>query len=743
MTSPRVLHIRASRFVGGPERQILRYAQLANADGITSTIASFVGDGEGDALLSAAEAQGSPTLPLPAGSIAALQALVGSLRATPQAAICTHGYKADILGILAGRFTGTPVISFLRGWTAEDARVRAYESLNRALLGFTQRIVCLSETQRDQMAPYRGQKVRVVTNAVEACVTDRSAARSLLRERFKLPANAMVVASAGRLSPEKGTSYLVEAAKALVSEFPAAHFIFFGDGVLRPELEARAAETPNLYFAGHCADFRDLVAGLDLLVNPSLAEEMPNVVMEAMAAGVPVVATAVGGVPEIASAEGVLKLIPPQSVNAMVDSVRALLADPATATALGEAGRQRMLQSYSPARQQQQLLEVLADFLPPQTNLAPLPASPFISIVIPVRNEERHLGRVLQQLAEQEYPAGRYEILVADGNSNDSTREVVEYFARQSSVNTRLLANPKQLSSAGRNVGVLASRGDIVAFIDGHCQLPSNRLLANIANLMQSTGAAVLCRPQPLHADGNTQFQEALAHTRATIIGHGRDSTIFEMQHERFVNPTSSGAIYRVEVFEQVGLYDENFDACEDVEFNHRVLQAGFFAYSSPRIAVNYSPRTGLRPLWRQLVRYGRGRYRFMRKHQDGISLAQLVPAVFILWLTASGVAGLFMPTAAWAFLGTLLLYGVVTIGFAIQLSFRYGWLHLLISPAVYGCIHGGLGVGFWREALFGRKPQSGSAANVAFRRNPLQPGSSRQDPRPEVELTSATSNKG
>lgn len=739
MTPRSVLHIRASRFVGGPERQILRYATLTELAGVTSTVATFIGDGEGEALLEAASAQATEVLRLPQGTISAYSKLVSFLKNTPQTLICTHGYKADILGILAARRTGTPVVSFLRGWTAEDAKVRMYEALNRGLLRFSDRIVCLSETQRSEMdgAGYR-DKTRVVVNAAEPFTGDQAVARKWLRERLELPANATVIACAGRLSPEKGTSFFIEAARNLAAEFPQVHFVIFGDGALRSELAARCASQTNIHVAGYRRDFHDLVGGIDILVNPSLSEEMPNVVLEAMAAGVPVAATAVGGVPEIATAKPVIELIEPHSTDAIAQAVRRLLLDPAAAKRLGEAGQSRIRSGYSPQRQQQQLLALLEEFTP-AGELAPLGTHPFISIVMPVRNEEAHILAVLKQLEDQDYPTDRYEVLVADGRSTDGTRQVVEEFGRSSRVASRWLDNPRQLSSAGRNVGVQASRGDVIAFIDGHCQIPSRTLLKDITELFQKTGAGCLCRPQPLHVEGNTRFQEALAHTRATIIGHGRDSTIFDMENERFVNPSSSGAIYRAEVFEKVGMYDERFDACEDVEFNFRVWKAGFTAFSSPRLAVYYSPRKSLGALWRQLMRYGRGRYRFMRKHADAVSVAQLIPAGFVFWLAFLACSTWFSPIAMWAMAGTIALYLVVTMGFAVRLSLRYGWHYLFISPAVYGCIHWGLGIGFWREALFGRKLSSRASEVRRFER----PHSQRNnDQEPGVELTSATSNK-
>src|ERR1700680_1163159 len=102
---------------------------------------------------------------------------------------------------------------------------------------------------------------------------------------------------------------------------------------------------------------------------------------------------------------------------------------------------------------------------------------PFLSIVMPVRQEELHIGAVLAELEIQDYPHDRIEVLVVDGNSTDGTEKVVKEFAQQSSFSVRLLHNPAQLSSAGRNVGVRNARGAYVIFIDGHLHVASKTLL--------------------------------------------------------------------------------------------------------------------------------------------------------------------------------------------------------------------------------------------------------------------------
>lgn len=330
---------------------------------------------------------------------------------------------------------------------------------------------------------------------------------------------------------------------------------------------------------------------------------------------------------------------------------------------------------------------------------------PKISIVLPVRNEAGTLGRLLDQLTAQDYPADCFEILVADGRSTDATRTIVEQKAQQTRVPLRLVDNPGIRSGSGRNAGVRAATGDIILFIDGHCEVPSTRLLADTVALMEETGADCLCRPQPLIAYAPRGTARIIADARASALGHGRDSLIYDMSHSGFVDPASSGATYRRRVFDRCGPYDEWFDACEDVEFNTRVARAGFKAYTSPRVAVYYEPRSSIRGLFRQMMRYGIGRVRLARKHPGAASLSSWAPAVLVAAFAAAAgsvlaAALLRLPWLLLLAAPAALFLGIATIA-ALALGRRFGVRHALYGPWVYCAIYLGLGWGMWRELLF------------------------------------------
>ncbi len=336
---------------------------------------------------------------------------------------------------------------------------------------------------------------------------------------------------------------------------------------------------------------------------------------------------------------------------------------------------------------------------------------PRISVILPVRNEARCIGRLLDQLLRQSYPAECYEILVVDGRSTDVTREVVQAKAKGSAVSIRVVDNPGIRSGAGRNAGVTVATGEIILFIDGHCEIPSARLLEDTALLLKETGADCLCRPQPLIAFSPRGVSRVIADARASTLGHGRDSLIYDMTHTGFVHPASSGATYRRAIFDRVGIYDESFDACEDVEFNTRVAAAGYKAYTDPRLAVYYEPRRSFRGLLHQMMRYGVGRVRLARKHPGSASLSQWAPAVLLAVLAVGAASSLVAILAArWvvialaaALAAPFALFLLLTVAASLDLGRRHGWRHAALGPIAYFSVYVGLGAGMWAELFRGR----------------------------------------
>jgi succinoglycan biosynthesis protein ExoA len=311
----------------------------------------------------------------------------------------------------------------------------------------------------------------------------------------------------------------------------------------------------------------------------------------------------------------------------------------------------------------------------------------FISVIVPVRNEAEHIEHVLHQLIQQDYDQQYFEIIVIDGLSTDGTPDLVANYAKKYT-NIRLYSNPKRLSSAARNIGIRQSRGDVVLIVDGHCELKDDMLLCKLAEAYQRSGADCLGRPQPQEVAGSTPLQQAIALARASRLGHHPASYIYSSK-ESFVPAQSVAVAYCRKVFNKVGLFDEHFDACEDVEFNYRVDQAGLRCFFTPDIAVHYQPRGSLRGLFRQLFRYGRGRVCLFRKHPETFTIGSFVPALFWLGVLFGWIGGFRWPVLWLAYFGALGLYGVVILLGVVLIAFSHKQIRLLpLLPLILVTIH-------------------------------------------------------
>lgn len=388
----KLLHLTSSTFFGGPERQMLGLAQ-ALPPAIRSHFASFPEGGKAQDFLQTVCQQGFPAFELENDFPhirAAIRELTHLLRRTACEVLLCHGYKANMLGRLAARRAGIPAVAVSRGWTGESFKVRLYEWLDRRHLRFMDHVVCVSEGQAQKVRHWCGipdQRLTVIRNSarLEAfATTDPTARQRLLGffRRSKQSGNSLaqpqaglangslvsdIILAAGRLSPEKGFSVLVEAARTICEALPTAGVVIFGDGPLRDSLEARVAElglTGRVVLPGFRSDLDSLIGAADVVVLPSFTEGLPNVALEASAAGVPVVATAVGGIPEVISDGETGTLVPAGQPTALAAAVIDLLRDPALRSSFGNAARQRMRQLFSFEAQAQHYLQLLHQLVP-------------------------------------------------------------------------------------------------------------------------------------------------------------------------------------------------------------------------------------------------------------------------------------------------------------------------------------------------------------------------------------------
>lgn len=367
----RLLHLTASTFFGGPERQMLGLARALH-DEARTTFASFSEGERSDEFLSRARQSGFDAVRLQYDSphwLSAIREIADLIRVCRADVLLTHGYKADLLGYRAARRVGTPAVAVSRGWTGESWKVRLYEWLDRRALRHFDQVVAVSDGQarkvlKSGVAP---ANVRVIRNAarLHAFAPPSPAGRRQLWKLAPSPGELLIV-TAARLSPEKGIGVLIAAAADVVAEHPLARFLIFGEGPLRPELQScihRNKLHHAVTLAGYRDDLDELLPNADVAVLPSYTEGLPNAVLEACAAGVPVVATAVGGTPEVlADGDGGF-LVPPGDAAALADRINALLRDGALRRTMGAAGRARVEAEFTFDAQARQYRDLFAELV--------------------------------------------------------------------------------------------------------------------------------------------------------------------------------------------------------------------------------------------------------------------------------------------------------------------------------------------------------------------------------------------
>lgn len=363
----RVAHLTASPFFGGPERQMAGLASAMPLN-VQGTFLCLMEDGKAQPFVDELHRRGHSVIELKSNHphlIAASREVARHLRQLQIDVLLTHGYKADIIGLPASRVAGTRFIPVSRGWTWATRKVRFYETLDRIVLRLADHVVCVSEGQAAKVrkAGVRDANISVIHNSVDVARFSRmdSRAEQTLRGLFPDPVSHIFMA-VGRLSPEKGFDFLIDAAGQVCGRHENVGFVLVGDGPLRADLHARIQSLGlqrRFILAGFRKDVDALLPHATCLVQSSHTEGMPNVVLEAMAASVPVIATSVGGTPELVVDRETGILIPPGSVSAISEAILTLLGDSMQRAYMGRVGRSRVEEQFTfgaQARQYEQLL---------------------------------------------------------------------------------------------------------------------------------------------------------------------------------------------------------------------------------------------------------------------------------------------------------------------------------------------------------------------------------------------------
>jgi len=323
--------------------------------------------------------------------------------------------------------------------------------------------------------------------------------------------------------------------------------------------------------------------------------------------------------------------------------------------------------------------------------------SPFVTIIMPIRNEADFIERAIRSVLDNDYPAGRMEILVVDGMSDDGTREIVSRLSKADS-RVMMLDNPKRIAPAAMNIGLKAARGGLFIRVDGHVEIPADFIAKSIRCLHEHPDAWIAGGHIKTVAD--SFVGQAIASAMRSPIGVG-NSRFRLGDYEGWVDTLAFGT-HHSWIVEKIGYFDEELVRNQDDEFNLRIILAGGKIWMSKSIQSTYFSRGSLRKLWKQYFQYGFWRIRTLQKHKRPASFRQLVPLLFVLSLLLTGLAGLL-----WKALWILLvieaaLYVLSLLVGALDVGRKSGWRYTPLAPVVFAILHFAYGSGsLWGVVRF------------------------------------------
>lgn len=362
----RILHLIASDSIGGPEKQLVHHARDTRDAGYQIVLGSFQDDAETPEFLTLARRHGIETVSIPGGVRPGLvDDLTIYLRNHRIDLICTHGYKANVVGHFAAKHANIPWVPFVHGFTAETWQVTLYERLERSLLLRSPWVVCTSPAMARELGrARRGRSAPLVIQNAVLAPKDAEMQQGPVPDRSELGfGHAFVFAAAGRLSREKGHRYLLDAFAALckaANEQPM-ELLLLGEGREESALRAQAKRLGiehRVCFAGFQSRLALWMKVVDCLVHPSLSDGSSNTLLEAMLLGVPVLATAVGGTPEIVEDGRTGLLVESASVPALSDAMRKMMESATLRRQLSREAKRFVEHRFAPSRQRL-LLEML------------------------------------------------------------------------------------------------------------------------------------------------------------------------------------------------------------------------------------------------------------------------------------------------------------------------------------------------------------------------------------------------
>lgn len=319
-------------------------------------------------------------------------------------------------------------------------------------------------------------------------------------------------------------------------------------------------------------------------------------------------------------------------------------------------------------------------------------ATSLTSIIIPCRNEEKHIAKCLDSIISQDYPKERIEILVVDGMSHDKTREIVDSYCKQYHYIKRF-DNLKKIAPSAMNIGIKNARGDLIIRMDAHNLYKSDYVAKCVKYIhdydVDNVGGIWLTVPS-----NDTTCAKSIALALSHSFGVGNSRFRIGIKTPELVDTVPFGC-YRKEVFAKIGLFDEDLVRNQDDEFNLRLIKNGGKILLAPEIISYYHARGSLKQLWNMYFQYGYFKPLVARKIGAILTLRQLMPAILIGSLIFFGLLSIVSKYFFMFFLFILLLYIAANIIASIAIAARRDPKLIFVLPLAFGTLHFSYGIGY------------------------------------------------
>lgn len=316
---------------------------------------------------------------------------------------------------------------------------------------------------------------------------------------------------------------------------------------------------------------------------------------------------------------------------------------------------------------------------------------PFVTIIIPCRNEEKYIGRCLDSIIENDYAKDKLEVLILDGLSKDKTRDIIKKYAELTSY-IKLLENDKLFVPYALNKGIKNAKGDIIIRMDAHSTYEKDYISKCVKYLEEYKVDNVGGIWKTLPGE-DTLTAKSIAIALSHPYGVGNAYFRIGLKKPKYVDTVPFGC-YKKDVFEKIGFFNEDLIRNQDIEFNIRLRAAGGKILLVPDIISSYHARPTLKALARNNFWNGFWVLYSLRFARLPFSIRHLIPFVFVLSIIGSIVFSLFFKPMAYLTLFVASSYLLTNIFFSIKLSFKNGFKYLLNLILSFATLHISYGMG-------------------------------------------------